>query len=79
MPTYAMQRTHEERRALFSCFYWAIFSWNCDEMGSHGDPPQLALWARLLVRSSPAEFAALTRHGPGVPNMSGKCGTWYMG
>ena len=41
---------HEERRALFSCFYWAIFSWNRDEMRSQGEPPQLALWARLLVR-----------------------------
>ena len=49
-PFCALQRTHEERRALFSCFYWAIFSWNRDEMGSQGEPPQLALWARLLVR-----------------------------
>ena len=59
-----VQRTHEERRALFSCFYWAIFSWNRDEMGSQGEPPQLALWARLLVRPSGCVVRCVPkRHG----------------
>lgn len=45
----AVQRKHEERRSLFSCFYWAIFSWNSQEMAAAGAPPPRSLWGNVLV------------------------------
>lgn len=47
---HVMQRNHEERRALFSCFYWAIYSWNSQEMADAGSPPPPSVWGHLLVR-----------------------------
>ncbi len=43
------QRDHEERRALFSCYYWAIYSWNREEMTTGGPPPSLSTWKAALV------------------------------
>ena len=47
-----LQRDHEERRALFSCYYWAIYSWNREEMVSGGAPPAVTTWKAALVGSS---------------------------
>lgn len=52
----AVQRKHEERRSLFSCFYWAIFSWNSQEMEAAGAPPPRSLWGNVLVSRCPAPF-----------------------
>lgn len=44
-----LQREHEERRALFSCYYWAIYSWNREEMTAGGQPPPTPTWRSALV------------------------------
>lgn len=44
----SMRRDHEERRALFSCYYWAIYSWNREEMTHGGPPPSLSTWKAAL-------------------------------
>lgn len=44
-----LQRDHEERRALFSCYYWAIYSWNREEMAAGGAPPGDSTWKAALV------------------------------
>lgn len=46
------QRTHEERRALFSCFYWAAYSWNRQQLPAAGAPPGATFWSALLVRAA---------------------------
>lgn len=46
-----LQRLHEERRALFSCFYWAVFSWNQEELATAGPPPDAGFWSHILVSS----------------------------
>ncbi|KAL0026150.1 hypothetical protein WJX79_005406 [Trebouxia sp. C0005] len=44
----SMRRDHEERRALFSCYYWAIYSWNREEMTTGGPPPSFSTWKAAL-------------------------------
>lgn len=44
-----LQRDHEERRALFSCYYWAIYSWNREEMVAGGVSPGVSTWKAALV------------------------------
>ena len=44
-----LQRDHEERRALFSCYYWAIYSWNREEMVAGGAAPGVSTWKAALV------------------------------
>lgn len=44
----SMRRDHEERRALFSCYYWAIYSWNREEMASGSAPPSVSTWKVAL-------------------------------
>ncbi len=34
------RRSHEDRRALFSHWYWALWCWNKDEMAKSGAVPQ---------------------------------------
>ena len=45
------QRMHEERRALFSCFYWAVFAWNREQLAAAGRPPDASFWTALVVPS----------------------------
>ena len=47
-----LQRDHEERRALFSCYYWAIYSWNREEMVAGDAPPAVSTWKAALVGTS---------------------------
>lgn len=47
-----LQRAHEKRRALFSCFYWAVYSWNLEAMQSAGSPPGQATWKAMLVSAA---------------------------
>ncbi|KAK9818695.1 hypothetical protein WJX74_008215 [Apatococcus lobatus] len=42
------RREHEKRRALFSCFYWAVYSWNLHEMRAAQSPPTTAAWSIIL-------------------------------
>eukprot|EP00891_Asterochloris_glomerata_P001785 jgi/Astpho2/1785/Aster-x0495 len=44
----SIRRAHEKRRALFSCFYWAVYSWNLEAMQSAGSPPGQATWKAML-------------------------------
>ena len=46
-----VQRMHEERRALFSCFYWAVFAWNREQLAAAGRPPDASFWTALVVPS----------------------------
>jgi hypothetical protein len=49
-PPCHMQREHEDRRALFSCFYWACWSWNRRSMQRAAlQPPPAAFWRQLLA------------------------------
>ena len=45
-----VQRELEDRKALFSCYYWALYAWNKEEMAAAGAaaPPQ-SLWLGILV------------------------------
>ena len=47
-----LQRAHEKRRALFSCFYWAVYSWNLEAMQSAGSPPGQAAMKAMLVSAA---------------------------
>ena len=46
-----MQREMEDRKALFSCYYWALFCWNQEEQSLlNAAPPSAAVWLAILVR-----------------------------
>lgn len=45
------QRMHEERRALFSCFYWAAYAWNRQQLPAAGPLPDQSFWTALSVMS----------------------------
>jgi hypothetical protein len=45
-----LQREHEDRRALFSCYYWACHSWNLHRQQQQQlQPPGPGLWRQLLA------------------------------
>eukprot|EP00884_Botryococcus_braunii_P004529 jgi/Botrbrau1/14077/Bobra.182_3s0024.1 len=44
----ATRRVQEGRRALFSCFYPAVYSWNREEMEGGATPPASSHWAAVL-------------------------------
>ncbi|KAL3131996.1 hypothetical protein ABBQ32_008620 [Trebouxia sp. C0010 RCD-2024] len=60
----SMRRDHEERRALFSCYYWAIYSWNREEVVTGGaKPPALSFWKTALsgLQLSPQQVSKVVR------------------
>ena len=34
---------------MFSCYYWAIYSWNLEEMAMAPPPPTVSTWKAALV------------------------------
>ncbi|KAK9812465.1 hypothetical protein WJX73_002038 [Symbiochloris irregularis] len=45
-----MRREHEKQGAMFSCFYWAVFSWNLEETTKRRDQiPDAAHWTKVLA------------------------------
>lgn len=49
-----LQGEMEDRKALFSCYYWALYCWNKEEMQTtHRSPPPASLWFTILVRLGP--------------------------
>jgi hypothetical protein len=61
--TFVRQREHEKRRALFSCYYWAIYCWNLEELKTAGEPPGREFWRAILVRRSPCVFYSVWFRG----------------
>lgn len=46
-----LQREHEKQGAMFSCFYWAVFSWNLEETAKRRTQvPSPAHWGKVLVK-----------------------------
>ncbi|KAK9813706.1 hypothetical protein WJX73_004214 [Symbiochloris irregularis] len=44
-----MRREMEDRKALFSCYYWALYCWNREERSSlEAVPPPPAIWQAIL-------------------------------
>ena len=44
----AWRREHEDRRAMFSHFYWAAYLLNAGETAAAGAPPSTKAWAEVL-------------------------------
>ena len=45
-----MQREHEKQGALFSCFYWAVYSWNMHETKKRqAEAPPMNHWHDVMV------------------------------
>lgn len=42
------RRQHEDRRALFSKYFWGLLSWNIAEMAKAGKPPGATVWNQIL-------------------------------
>jgi hypothetical protein len=82
------QRVQEGRRALFSCFYPAVFSWNKEEMAAGPTPPPKSHWTSLLVRPPvvpvrPCTCTVPLIHVMSFPAYPGMwpdrlCGCWYL-
>ncbi|KAK9828978.1 hypothetical protein WJX72_003179 [[Myrmecia] bisecta] len=44
----SLRHEHEKRRALFSVFYWAVYSWNRELLQSAPPPPSPSTWGHIL-------------------------------
>ena len=73
-----LQREHEKQGAMFSCFYWAVFSWNLEETSKRRTQiPNAAHWTKVLVSADEHRILGHACHSA-LPAACASIGSEYL-